>query len=203
MKNRLLLLLLVLSVIVTPLFSCNLVQESSATTATEETTLISPVQTEDPTDYETLYKNMSGEEFYQNYTPAKSFKDAYWRSKYGFMSGSLNVPDQAPTRSQNRPMQDGKYIRNSATPFIDENVYVHKHVLSGDRNEVTETAINYALFFASLVLLISNACSCSATAGIFSRKSPSGKVTLPASVISFFSSSTERTTNSKCSPCFL
>ena len=124
MKNRLLLLLLVLSIVVTPLFSCNALQESAVTSTTEETTLISPVQTEDHTDYETLYKNMSGEEFYQNYTPAKSFKDAYWRSKYGFMSGSLNVPDQAPTTSQNRPMQNGKYIRNSATPFIDENVYV-------------------------------------------------------------------------------
>lgn len=31
---------------------------------------------------------------------------------------------------------------------VDENVYVHRHVLSGDREEVTETAINYALFFA-------------------------------------------------------
>lgn len=31
---------------------------------------------------------------------------------------------------------------------VDENVYVHRHVLSGDREEITETAINYALFFA-------------------------------------------------------
>ncbi len=31
---------------------------------------------------------------------------------------------------------------------IDQNVYVHRHVLTGTREEVTETAINYALFFA-------------------------------------------------------
>ena len=31
---------------------------------------------------------------------------------------------------------------------IDENVYVHRHTLTGSREEVTETAINYALFFA-------------------------------------------------------
>ena len=35
---------------------------------------------------------------------------------------------------------------------IDESVYVHKHVLSGSREEVTETAINYALFFACKAL---------------------------------------------------
>ena len=124
MKKRLLLLLLVLSIVVTPLFSCNALQEPADTSTTEETTIISPVQTEDSTDYETLYKNMSAAEFYKNYTPPKSFKDAYWRSKYGFMSGSLTVPDQAPTMAENRPMQNGKYIRNSVTPFIDENVYI-------------------------------------------------------------------------------
>ena len=92
-----------------------------ATTPEEVTPPTPPV---DNTDYETLYKNMSKQEFYANYTPAKSFKDAYWRSKYGFMSGSLTTPDQAPTVAQNRPMQDGMYIRNSVTTFIDNNVYV-------------------------------------------------------------------------------
>ena len=105
---------------------------TSVTTTPEETTpedttpAETPPQTPpvDTTDYETLYRDMSDEEFYANYTPAKSFKDAYWRSKYGFMSGSLTTPDQAPTEAENRPMQDGKYIRNSVTTFIGEDVYV-------------------------------------------------------------------------------
>ena len=96
------------------------------TTPEDTTPAETPPQTPpvDTTDYETLYRDMSDEEFYANYTPAKSFKDAYWRSKYGFMSGSLTTPDQAPTVAENRPMQDGKYIRNSVTTFIGKNVYV-------------------------------------------------------------------------------
>lgn len=96
-------------------------------TTPEETTpedVTPPTPPVDNTDYESLYKNMSKQEFYANYTLAKSYKDAYWRSKYGFMSGSLTTPDQAPTVAQNRPMQDGKYIRNSVANFIDDNVYV-------------------------------------------------------------------------------
>lgn len=67
---------------------------------------------------------MSHEEFYANYKPAENAQDAFYRSKYGFLSGSLTVPDQAPTPAQNRPMQDGKYIRNSITTFIGEDTYV-------------------------------------------------------------------------------
>ena len=122
--KRLWLLFLVLAVVVMPLFSCDKAPDTAVTSTSEETTLISPLPTEDPTDYKTLYKNMSAEKFYADYKPAKSFKDAYWRSFYGFMSGSLTVSNQAPTMPQNRPMQDGKYIRNSVTSFIDDNVYV-------------------------------------------------------------------------------
>lgn len=77
-----------------------------------------------PEDYQAKYKDMSKEEFYADYEPAENAEDAYWRSKYGFMSGSLTTPDQAPTVAQNRPMQDGKYIRNSVTDFIGEDVYI-------------------------------------------------------------------------------
>ena len=131
LTKRLLLLLLVLSVVTVPLFSCengrtNETTTESTTPAVESSTLEEIVTTppEDNTDYEALYENMSAEEFYADYEPAKSFKDAYWRSKYGFMSGSLTVPDQAPTLAQNRPMQDGKYIRNSVASFIGENIYL-------------------------------------------------------------------------------
>ena len=77
-----------------------------------------------PEDYQSKYADMSKEEFYANYTLAENAEDAYWRSYYGFMSGSLTVPDQAPTLAENRPMQDGKYVRNSVAFFADEDVYV-------------------------------------------------------------------------------
>lgn len=146
--KRLLLLLLVLATVAAPLCSCesffNFDLSTTEVTTTEQTTptLTTPQDTtpeateppittpeepeppEEPIDYDAKYKNMSWEEFYADYEPAKSFEDAYYRSKYGFMSGSLNTPDQAPTVAQNRPMQDGKYIRNSVTTFVDQNVYV-------------------------------------------------------------------------------
>ncbi len=93
-------------------------------TTPEETTPGTPDTPDEPNDYQSKYANMSKADFYANYEPAENAEDAYWRSKYGFMSGSLTVPDQAPTVSQNRPMQDGKYVRNSVAFFADEDVYV-------------------------------------------------------------------------------
>ena len=154
--KRLLLFLLVLSVVATPLCSCDSILEllpQTSTSATETSTLdestpesttptgtppsqTTPEQTtpgnttpgetppEETDDYQTKYANMSRAEFYADYEPAENAEDAYWRSFYGFMSGSLTVPDQAPTVAENRPVQDGKYIRNSVTTFIGEDVYV-------------------------------------------------------------------------------
>ena len=157
-KNRLLLLLLVLTLVVTPLCSCesvlknlpellaqittsvtetNTLEEPTiAETTPEETTTAqttleetSPEETTpetpiDPSDYKTKYANMTREEFYADYELAENAEDAYWRSYYGFMSGTLRVPDEAPRVVQNRPMQDGMYIRNSVNQFIDEDTYV-------------------------------------------------------------------------------
>ena len=159
-KNRLLLLLLVLTVVVTPLCSCESILKnlpeilSQITTSTSETTTIdestpeeitpeeittpeevttpeetTPEETTpetpiDPSDYKTKYANMTRQEFYANYTLAENAEDAYWRSYYGFMSGTLRVPDEAPRVVQNRPMQDGMYIRNSVNQFIDEDTYI-------------------------------------------------------------------------------
>ena len=150
--QRLLLLLLVLVTVATPLCSCEqlvdfippLTTETTLEPITPETTtpqiiipeittpeVITPEVTppeeitpDEPEDYQSKYANMSREDFYADYEPAENAEDAYWRSKYGFMSGSLTVPDQAPTVAQNRPMQDGKYIRNSVANFIGDDVYV-------------------------------------------------------------------------------
>ena len=149
-KNRLLLLLLVLTLVVTPLCSCESVLKNLpellaqiTTSVTETNTLEEPTiaettpeetttaQTtleestpEETEDYKTKYANMTPEEFYADYELAENAEDAYWRSYYGFMSGSLTTPDQAPTVAENRPMQDGMYIRNSVNQFIDEDTYV-------------------------------------------------------------------------------
>ena len=141
--TRLLLLLLVLTIVATPLCSCenlrNLVnlidrltpEETTAvdTTPEETTTQAPPKQDtgdveEDTNPYNLKYKNMTRQEFYANYTPAENAEDAYYRSKYGFMSGTLRVPDEAPRVVQDRPMEDGKYIRNSVATYLDEDVYV-------------------------------------------------------------------------------
>ena len=91
----------------------------------EDSVHITVVKKKDTTPEGTdIYEGISAEEFYANYTPAQSLDEAYWRSQHGFMSGSLTVPDQAPTIAQNRPMQDGKYIRNSVATFIGEDIYV-------------------------------------------------------------------------------
>ena len=156
-RNRLLLLLLVLTLVVTPLCSCDVVvdalsevllkdpsitetntleestpagttpeETTSSQTTLEETTPeeSTPETPEETEDYKTKYANMSPEEFYADYELAENAEDAYWRSYYGFMSGSLTTPDQAPTVAENRPMQDGMYVRNSVTTFIGEDVYV-------------------------------------------------------------------------------
>ena len=57
------------------------------------------------------------------YKPATSYADALALSEKGIPSGSLTVPDQAPTISEYRPMKDGKYILNTTSNFIDENTY--------------------------------------------------------------------------------
>ncbi len=59
------------------------------------------------------YVGVSANEFYADYTPATDYADAYYRSKHGFMSGELTVPDQAPTLASNRPQNGNQYIRNS------------------------------------------------------------------------------------------
>ena len=63
------------------------------------------------------YANMSESEFYANYTPATSYTDAYFRTKHGFMSGELTVPDQAPTLANHQPMSNGKFVRNNEMIF--------------------------------------------------------------------------------------
>ena len=76
-----------------------------------------PEAPEDPdfgTKFDTdPYENMSKSEFYADYQPAVCYKDAYYRSLHGFMSGSIEAQDQDPTIAEYRPMNNGRFIRNS------------------------------------------------------------------------------------------
>ena len=60
----------------------------------------------------------------EGYKPAGSYEEALDRSQRGQLSGYPYVPDQAPVISEYRPAEDGKYIKNTAEYFIDENTYV-------------------------------------------------------------------------------
>lgn len=71
------------------------------------------------------YVGMTAEEFYSNYTPATSYQDAQYRSKHGFLSGSLTVPEQNFTRADHQPTSDGRYIHNTDMRYEDGgNTYV-------------------------------------------------------------------------------
>ena len=66
------------------------------------------------------YANMTEYAFYQNYAPATSNEDAYYRSLHGFMSGELETPDQEPTLSSYQPTRDETFIRNSEMRFSED-----------------------------------------------------------------------------------
>ena len=87
-------------------------------TTEEATTEIPSEPPEDP------YVNMSAAEFYSDYQPATDYWDSYWRTQHGFMSGSIEAQDQAPTIADYQPMEDGKYVRNTHASFsADGNTY--------------------------------------------------------------------------------
>ena len=71
------------------------------------------------------YVNVSKEEFYANYKPATSLEDARYRSKHGFLSGSLEVPGQYAQDAKYQPKENEKFIRNTSAYYLDNgNTYV-------------------------------------------------------------------------------
>lgn len=66
------------------------------------------------------YQNISKEEFYEDYEVASSYTDAYWRTKHGFMSGQLEMPEQEPNIAL-RKEEDGLFLRNTDTHYTDLN----------------------------------------------------------------------------------
>jgi hypothetical protein len=77
---------------------------------------------------------VSKSEFYADYKTACCNTDATYRSKHGFLSGSLEVPGQYVIESENRPQLNGKYVRNTSAVYLDNgNTYV---VIGADSREV-------------------------------------------------------------------
>ena len=105
---------------------------SSTTTTTTTTTTTVPDEDIGPTS--DPYVGVSEEEFYADYEPATSYMDAYYRSLHYFMSGDIEVPDQAPDIADNQPMENGLYVRNTSYLYSEDgNTY---YVLDGEGNIV-------------------------------------------------------------------
>ena len=66
------------------------------------------------------YANVDPRDFYKNYTPAKNYEDAYYRTKHNLMSGTIAEQDQAPTISKYQPTKNGKLVRNNSYLFSDD-----------------------------------------------------------------------------------
>ncbi|MBQ8319331.1 MAG: hypothetical protein IJX81_00450 [Clostridia bacterium] len=58
--------------------------------------------------------------FYASYTVAASNADAKYRSKHGFLSGDLTVPDQTPVAIKNQPKYGEKYVRNAEMLYSED-----------------------------------------------------------------------------------
>ena len=105
---------------------------TTTTTTQKDDTFIDPDEDEGPTT--DPYVNMSEAEFYANYKPATTYKDAYYRTLHYFMSGSIEEQDQEPTLSEHRPMENGLYIRNTSALYSEDgNTY---YVIDAEGNIV-------------------------------------------------------------------
>lgn len=101
---------------------------SAPPVTTESTVPTTAVPQADP------YVGMTAEEFYADYTPAGSYEDAQYRSQHGFLSGSLEVPEQNFVRAQAQPQENGQYVYNTQQRYEDDgNTYV---VTDAEGNEV-------------------------------------------------------------------
>ena len=65
------------------------------------------------------YTAVNREAFYANYSPACCLTNAKYRSQHGLLSGSMEVPGQAAVDAENRPISDGKFIRNTSAYYMD------------------------------------------------------------------------------------
>ncbi len=122
MKKTRLLLPIILLTLALIFSSCDAVlPEASTPISTPLETPPSTPSESVPSDPETNpYIGMSKDEFYANYTPAHSHKDALYRSEVGFLSGILELPEQYVTETANRPTENGKFVRNTTAFYTED-----------------------------------------------------------------------------------
>ncbi len=102
------------------LTGCTGSRPTNSLSTTAPSTSVSPLPPEAPAPSSDPYEGMSKEAFYADYTPATSAQDAAYRSKHGFLSGSLEVPGQYAQDAQYRPMEGGAYLCNTDAFYSDD-----------------------------------------------------------------------------------
>ncbi len=133
--------ILILLVIMSMVVSCDVLSflpdvTTSASTTTTQKEYIEFDPDEDEGPEADPYVDMTRDEFYENYTPATSYKEAQYRTLHGFMSGSIEEQDQEPTLAEYQPMENGLYVRNTSALYsTDGNTY---YVLDGNGNIVNK-----------------------------------------------------------------
>ena len=106
----------------------HVIEKSQDTTVSTESE--PPADTEDTGFGDGQLETVPRNEIYEavhspsDHLPAGSYEEAVERTKKNELSGYDFVPDQAPILSEYRPMQDGKYIKNNSSYYIDYNTYV-------------------------------------------------------------------------------
>lgn len=65
------------------------------------------------------YTAVNKEAFYEDYTTACCLTNSKYRTQHGLLSGSKEVPGQFAVDAENRPMEDGKFIRNTSAYYLD------------------------------------------------------------------------------------
>ncbi len=71
------------------------------------------------------YQGVDKEAFYADYTPACCYVDAQYRTAHFLLSGLLEVPGQYVTEAEQMPKDGDRYIRNTASTYLDDgNTYV-------------------------------------------------------------------------------
>lgn len=94
----------------------------SSLTSTTSSSLTSSISSSSEIDVDP-YSNVSKTEFYNNYTPATSYKDAYYRTLHGLMSGSIEetptsyLPVATNKFGDNIKISDGIYTYRSDNTY--------------------------------------------------------------------------------------
>ena len=105
------------------------------------------------------YENVDKEEFYADYEPACCYADSRYRTKHYLMSGDISDQDQAPSVAEDRPTDDGKYVRNTTCVYedngktyciLDSDGDIVNRIYKGGAYVVLEEVAAYVLAFGEI-----------------------------------------------------